>query len=174
MAPSPSQTTALSVSIAEAYPTMVEMVDHAEAIALITVAAVKGIDSTAVPVSTDYAISVDRWLATSDPGDEKSRDIVIRQMGGITTDGTALVVEGDPLLVPGERDIVFLREFATGRYVIQGGPSGRLPVHGNSVRAIDPASLSIPSGSLPTVEAAIRTELRSGRARANEVREVTG
>jgi len=112
------------------------MVDHAGVIALVTVSEVQSTEELDAIPFTNYGVSVDEWIAVSRSDQAKSKEIVVRQLGAIAKDGSVVVADDDPLLIKAERAIVFLREFAPGQFVIQGGPTGRLQIRGGEAHRV--------------------------------------
>jgi hypothetical protein len=112
----------LHASWANAYPTFAAMVKNSDAIVRGTVgAASPTILQDKVPY-TDFTFHVTTWIKTKD---EQPSDISIHQTGG-TTDSAIEIVDDDPLLVVGTAYVLFLNEYAPGKYFIVGGPTGRL------------------------------------------------
>lgn len=119
-----------AVSWAEAYPTVKELADHADAIVVGSVAGVARTTLEEDIAYTDFTYAVTSWIKSA--GEEPST-IQIHQTGGPGTDGVTRIVEGDPLLEVGQPSVLFLREYDTGRYLIMGGPTGRFLVTSGTV-----------------------------------------
>ncbi len=86
------------------------------------------------PLETTYLVQVKSVLhGHVQPGDQ----LRIVQRGGRDTQGTE-VVEGNPLLVVGDQEIMFLSTGDGGTYFIRGGPEGRFGVIGGTVVARGP------------------------------------
>ena len=81
---------------------------------------------------TDFAYHVDSWIK---PITTPSADIQIHQTGGTANDQYQ-EISGDPLLRVGEHNIPYLREYEPGKYLIMGGPTGRLLVTTGTVAAL--------------------------------------
>jgi hypothetical protein len=154
-----SGTIVLHASWADGYPTLGEMKQHAGVIVFGTVAAVAkqglmdnqgNVTGSLLPTSvpfTDFSFVV----ASSIKGKPLTGTITIRQTGGPMANGQTAVVEDDPLLQVGDQDVLFLREYEPGHFVIMGGPAGRFPVTkghivstmpGTSVRSDPPGELA--------------------------------
>jgi hypothetical protein len=138
-------------SWADAYPTYEEMTQHADAVVRGHVVRVIGTERNQAESSTytDFAFQVDAWIA----GKPMSQDITIHQMGG-ATGFTDVEVMGDPALVVGESDLLFLRSYASGKYFIMGGPTGRLVQTGGRLSNL-PAGLLRTSGDVASVTAKV-------------------
>jgi len=146
-----------------------QMVDHAGVIALVTVSEVQSTEELDAIPFTNYGVSVDEWIAVSRSDQAKSKEIVVRQLGAIAKDGSVVVADDDPLLIKGERAIVFLREFAPGQFVIQGGPTGRLQIRGGEAHRVGGGLLAATSQPLNALLASTRDELGTGRAKSYAV-----
>jgi hypothetical protein len=138
-------------SWADAYPTYEEMTQHADAVVRGHVVRVIGTERNQAESSTytDFAFRVDAWIA----GRPTSHDITIHQMGG-ATGFTDVEVMGDPALVVGESDLLFLRSYAPGKYFIMGGPTGRLVQAGGRLSNL-PAGLLRTSADVASVTAKV-------------------
>lgn len=83
---------------------------------------------TGNPPATDFTFSVDAVLHARDGQRALAgTTIVIHQTGGIQN-GQTYEVRDDPLFKVGEKDVLFLHQYVSGRYVVLGGPSGRFLV----------------------------------------------
>ena len=80
------------------------------------------------PFSTDFSFNVDSILK----GAQVTR-ITIHQMGA----AGELEVRDDPLFSSGERYILFLREYESGKWAVLGGPQGRFMVVGDQVYSMN-------------------------------------
>lgn len=148
-------------SWADAYPTVEEMTKNADAVVRGHVVQVISTERNEVESTTytDFAFRVDAWIA----GRPTSKDITIHQMGG-ATGFTDVEVREDPALVVGESDLLFLRSYALGRYVIMGGPTGRLVQTGDQLSNL-PAGLLRTSGEVASVSAKVAAVAKAlGRA----------
>lgn len=127
--PDSSTPTTLHMSWANASDTVEGMAANSDAVAQITIKSVAGTgvdkDLGDGAPYTLFTAKVERWMKGT--GDTQ---ITIKQTGS-----ASVQVEDDPLLEVGEVAVVFLHEFADGRYFIVGGPTGRfhLDVHDNLV-----------------------------------------
>lgn len=96
---------------------------------------------------TDFAFHVDSVV--SDPGHRLTTpSITIHQVGGFVNN-FPLQVEDDPLLVPGERDVLFLRQYSPGSYAVVGGPQGRFQIRSGVVQAVSATHVRGFTGSVP-------------------------
>jgi hypothetical protein len=108
------------------------MVAAADAVVVGTVEkAIATTSSGGIPF-TDFNFSVDQWLKGSASA---GTEILIHHTGGAST-GATTEADGDPLLVPGESDVLYLHEYEPGKYFILGGPTGRNPVINGKVTAM--------------------------------------
>jgi len=135
-------------SWANAYPTMKEMVANADAVVMGTVVGVDGVEVSPQAdnlIYTNYSFRVDKWIVGSG-----SSTILLHQMGGAV--GLREVsVPDDPPFVVGESNVLFLTEYAPGKYNVMGGPTGRLQVQNGTAKVIAGSSLQIKPGSLESV-----------------------
>ena len=84
------------------------------------------------------------WL--SDPNRVVPTSVNVAQAGGVI-EGAAFEIEHDPLMRPGDRLVVYLREYEPGQYKIVGGPTGRFAVSNNVVTPIAKDAMVLPSGT---------------------------
>lgn len=156
----------LHPSWAEGYPTIAQMSKNAGAIARVTIQSVNGTEGADGAVYTNFNAKVDQWVATSTTTPDT---ISIRQLGGVAGN-TTFVVDDDPLLKVGDQQLLFLREFKTGSYVIQGGPTGRLTVDGATLRALPGSACAeaFPAAMTKTMST-IRTTLAAGTGKSRLV-----
>lgn len=160
----------VDASWADGYPTVSAMTAHADLVISGTIGRVQsrgrftnasantaGAPAAGVPY-TQYWVSVAEIIKGRSP----SR-LTIRQTGGRAADGSTVVVEDDPLLVPGQRAILFLKRFGPGQYFIMGGPAGRFPISSAGVvTALPGGSLTKPpSGSVARFMRAIHEAARA-------------
>lgn len=115
-------------SWANAYPSVRAMASHSDAIVVADVRAIAatGSDPTSdgqgIPF-TDFTVQVENWIAPkSGPA-----SILIHQTG-VQNSSMNYETSDDPLLTPGEHDVLFLHQYAPGRYFIMGGPTGRFRI----------------------------------------------
>lgn len=114
----------LSPSWAEAYSSVKEMTAHADAVVVGKVTNALGTTVKDGIPYTDFTYEVQ----TSVKGKHlASSEIQIHQTGG-SVDGMIEVVDGDPLLVVGQKSLLYLRQYEEGKYFIIGGPTGRMLV----------------------------------------------
>jgi len=125
-------TTNLHASWAGAYPSVREMVKNSDAMVIGTVGEVEHTTVDQGIPYTDYDFEVKNWVKGTPSGDT----ITVHQTGGPLPDGTIGVIEDDPLLVPGEHLVLFLNEYAPGKYFIAGGPTGRMQEEDGQVGAM--------------------------------------
>jgi hypothetical protein len=99
---------------------------------------------------TDFDFKV---LKILDGGPVSSGDIVVQQTGG-TEDGVREEDEDDPLFQIGDSAVLFLQKNPDpDAYRVAGGPSGRFPISGESVKAFAPDGLPVaPNTATSTFE----------------------
>jgi hypothetical protein len=107
------------------------MTKNADAIVLGTTEEVTGTTQKDGLPYTDFRYHVEQWIMGVSAGER----IQIHQTGG-SMNGQSMEAEDDPLLVPGEHSLLFLRNYAPGKYKIMGGPTGRLLDKGGRVTAL--------------------------------------
>jgi hypothetical protein len=121
--------TVSEVSWANSYKNLEELSDVADMIAVGEVKDVLGVTSDVVsearwgPISlhfTDFSFSVDQVLK----GPRAVSEILIHQTGAKGKDE----ISDDPLLEIGDKYVLFLHEYETGKYYILGGPQGRFQI----------------------------------------------
>jgi len=122
----------LDASWAQAYPSVSEMSSHADAVVVGSVTKVLGTTVKGDVPYTDFAYHVDTWIK---PVATPSADIQIHQTGGTANDQYQ-EISGDPLLTVGEHSVLYLRQYEPGKYLIMGGPTGRLLVTNGKVAAL--------------------------------------
>lgn len=162
----PERVVTLSPSWAEAYPTVQQTARNANAIALITVRGTQSVEVADGAVYTNFNADVTRWVTTSS---DTPRSIIVRQMGG-KGGSVTYVVDDDPLLQPGQEQLVFLRQFSPGHYVIQGGPTGRLTLSGTQLRALPTSAMAahFPAPTATTLSA-VPSYVATGPAKSRVV-----
>jgi len=74
---------------------------------------------------TDFAFSVERVLK----GPQGIREVIVHQTGAAGREE----IRDDPLLECGDKCVLFLHEYETGKYYILGGPQGRFQIIDNEV-----------------------------------------
>lgn len=74
---------------------------------------------------TDFAFSVEQVLK----GPQDIREVIIHQTGAAGEEE----IRDDPLLECGDKYVLFLHEYETGKYYILGGPQGRFQIIENEV-----------------------------------------
>lgn len=117
----PNQIT-LEASWANAYPSVQQMTSAADAVVLGSVGKAEATTVKGGIDYTDFSFTVEQWLKGKPTA--SSTAILIHQTGG-TASGVTMVEGDDPLLVAGERDVLYLHQYAPGKYFILGGPTGR-------------------------------------------------
>ena len=116
----------MNASWASQYSSLSELARDADAIVVGLVKGVANRSTTGEALSfTDFDYVVEEWVSAPAGVAMLPDAISIHQTGGIVN-GRNVEVTGDPLLVPGERSVLFLRQYAPGQYFILGGPTGRL------------------------------------------------
>lgn len=133
----------LDASWANAYPSVKDMTSAADAVVLGTVGQAEATTVKGGIPYTDYSFAVEQWLKGSPA---IASQILIHQTGG-TASGVTMEVGDDPLLVVGEKDVLYLRQYAPGKYLILGGPTGRNQVVNGQVT---PMSHGIARDGLPS------------------------
>jgi hypothetical protein len=140
----------LGVSWAESYANIEDLSAEADLIAVGTVKDVIGVTADVVgaarwgPVAlyfTDFAFSVERVLK----GPQDLREVMIHQTGAAGKQE----IPDDPLLKPGDKYVLFLHEYETGKYYILGGPQGRFQIITGEVFSMNnilPGIVSLPPG----------------------------
>ena len=122
------------VSWATGYKGIEQLSAEADLIAVGTVERVIGVTGDVIgevrwgPIMlyfTDFAFSVERALK----GPQDVGEVLIHQTGA----AGKMEVPDDPLLEPGDKYVVFLHEYETGKYLILGGPQGRFQIIENEV-----------------------------------------
>jgi len=118
-----------------------------------------GASTTNIPF-TDFQFTVAATLY--DPGHRAAATagtpatLTIHQTGGVVND-ELFQFEDDPLFKVGEKCVLFLHEYATGRYMVIGGPTGRFAVDGSgTITPIVSDGVKF-SGTLPTLSQDIKT-----------------
>jgi hypothetical protein len=118
-----------------------------------------GASTTSTPF-TDFQFTVAATLY--DPGHRAAataggpETLTIHQTGGIV-DGEQFQIDDDPLFKVGEKYVLFLHEYATGHYMVVGGPTGRFAV-GDSGAITPIVSDGVKfSGTLPALSQALET-----------------
>lgn len=132
-------------SWAESY----ESIEHLSAVAdLIAVGTVKGVVEVTGDVIaearwgpvilyfTDFAFSVEQVLK----GPQDVREVMIHQTGA----ARKYEIHDDPLLKRGDKYVLFLHEYETGKCYILGGPQGRFQIIDGEVFSMDNILPSVP------------------------------
>ncbi len=119
----------VTVSWAESYSNIEDLSTEADLIAVGTVKGVVGVNSEVVgedrwgPIIlyfTDFAFYVEQVLQ----GPQDVGEVIIHQTGA----ADEYEIRDDPLLERGDRYVLFLHEYETGKYFILGGPQGRFQI----------------------------------------------
>ena len=102
---------------------------------------------------TDFAVRVDRVLR----GSPASGQVTVLQTGG-PSGGELVEVRDDPLMALGDQVVLFLRRLpgAEPKYMIVGGPQGRLVVRGGERVSSLPAGLPGVDLTLTSLQASIQ------------------
>lgn len=135
----------VDASWAEAYPTLEQMTQHADAVVSGHVVAEQGTETSAQDSSlifTNFTFRVDKWIA----GRPSGSTVLLHQVGG-ASGFTFSEAKDDPAFTVGEEDLLFLRMYAPGKYFVLGGPTGRLQVSPSRTVANLPASALKVSGA---------------------------
>lgn len=140
--------TTLSASWAWGYANLAELAAHADAVVVGRIAGIayQGPDPQDPTLPrTRYDIEVERSIAGEAP-----TELQVVQTGG-PLDGRLAIVEGDPLMRPGETYLMYLRAVPSGpdkgRFVVLGGPQGRFSVGADATLGVvgDP-HIDLPPG----------------------------
>jgi hypothetical protein len=94
--------------------------------------------------STDFSFRIDRVLKGPD-----TKQVSIHQTGA---EGEG-EIDQDPLFKPGERSVLFLHEYAPGKYYVVGGPAGRYRIVDDKVYSMNyvlPPRTYFPNAGLDT------------------------
>ncbi len=83
-------------------------------------------------IYTDYSFEVKLVLK----GSLKPSDTILIRLTGGTVNGRTTVMREDPLLKVGETLILFLHQWESGKYFIEGGPQGRFIVQDGRVYSL--------------------------------------
>ena len=154
--PTPTVTQSIELSWANAYETIGEMTAHSDAV--VTGAVTASSPTVAAPgaPATDYRFTVDEWVTATDEVAEVPT-ISLHQTGG-TIDGVTWQNDGDPLFVVGEKDLLFVRQYAPGKFLVMGGPTGRVQVVDGSPTRLPQTALK---GALPRSMDELVSSIRS-------------
>lgn len=114
-------------SWADAYHSIGEMSRNADAIVIGTVRRVRETTTKHEGMLfTDFDVAISKWISTPKGASvSPAGEVIIHQTGG-TLGAKTLIVDDDPLLKVGEQNLLFLRQYAPGRFFIMGGPTGRV------------------------------------------------
>lgn len=98
---------------------------------------------------TDFTVSAHQVV--HDPqGRVHGTTVIVHQTGGVVND-TLYQFEDDPLFQVGEHVVLFLHEYAPGKYYVEGGPTGRFEVSADIASAASTQGVALPpSTSLDT------------------------
>jgi hypothetical protein len=127
-------TVEVDVSWAKGYAGIENLSAEADLIAVGTVKNIVGVTGDVVGEDrwgsiilyfTDFAFSVERVLK----GPQVIREVIIHQTGAVGE----YEIRDDPLLERGDKYVLFLHEYETGKYYILGGPQGRFQIIENKV-----------------------------------------
>lgn len=140
-----------AVSWAESYASIKDLSTKADLIAVGTVKDVVGVTSDVIGnprwgadilYFTDFAFSVEHVLK----GPQDVGEVIIHQTGAAGKQE----IRDDPLLKRGDKYVLFLHEYETGKYYILGGPQGRFQIIENQVfsmnNILSPDIVSLPPG----------------------------
>jgi len=105
---------------------------------------------------TDFTLST--HTVVYDPqGRIQGTTVLVHQTGGIVNNTLYQFID-DPLFQVGEQVVLFLHEYAPGKYFVEGGPTGRFEVRSGIVTAVSTFGLVLPpSTDLNTFLAQIHT-----------------
>ena len=91
---------------------------------------------------TDFTVSAHQVV--HDPqGRVHGATVIVHQTGGVVDD-TLYQFEDDPLFQVGEHVVLFLYEYAPGKYYVVGGPTGHFEVHADIVSAASTDGVALP------------------------------
>lgn len=97
--------------------------------------------ATGIPY-TDFALSIHNVVY--DPhGHVQGATALVHQTGGIVNN-TLYQMDDDPLFQVGEHVVLFLHEYAPGKYFVVGGPTGRFEVRSGIVSAASTHGVALP------------------------------
>ena len=102
-----------------------------------TVVSVQGWESTESGSWTEYRVRVDEPVK---PSSGAPTEVVVRQTGAAEDTWGSDVVGSDPLMVVGERSVLFLTAH-DGGYHVSGGPTGRIATDGDTLSYLPDSSL---------------------------------
>lgn len=96
----------------------------------------RGADSNSGYVTTDYDLSVNQVVFSKKNITIENNVVRLKQTGGIGSNDTLYETVDDPLFKIGEQVVVFLIQYAPGKFMVSGGPSGRFSVSDGKVSAV--------------------------------------
>lgn len=146
-----------------AYPSLAQMSQHSDAVVRGRITNVLGTETSTQAqdlIYTNYAFQVDKWIAGTPSGSH----IVIHQMGG-SSGVREMTVRDDPRFDQGAEAILFLQQYAPGKYFVLGGPTGRYPVAGGQISAMPGSAVVLPRQTVDSVVATLSSIAKAqGRA----------
>ncbi len=140
-------------SWANAYPTTAQMVANADAVVEGTVVDESGTEVSSQAdnlIYTNYTFKVDKWITGAGPS-----TILIHQMGG-SAGLRQVTIPDDPPLKVGDSNILFLMQYAPGRYFIMGGPTGRIMLQDDVARPLAGSIIQLPSANVSSLIQSLR------------------
>lgn len=103
------------------------------------------------PISTDFSFAISKVLLNPHSMLQNAgTSITIHQTGGWRGD-TLCQVSDDPLFRVGEEAILFLHQSSSGRYFVDGGPSGRFEVRDGLVQPVNDEGIKLPPATTEQV-----------------------
>jgi hypothetical protein len=137
-------TTEMDASWAGSYRDLPSLKRASTAAVAGTVTAVAGSTvSNGIPY-TDFQLTVTR--VAHDPQHRvTSRTVIVHQTGGMVK-GHRFEIRDDPQLRVGERVVLFLKEYAPGRFSVVGGPQGRFETSAaGTVAPVNQHAMALPA-----------------------------
>lgn len=109
------------------------------------------------PPATDFTFVVDKLISIRHGESiQAGSRITVHQTGGVVN-GQTFVVRDDPRFQMKEKDILFLHQYAAGKYFVLGGPSGRFQIGTDGlVRPVNDEGVAL----APTPEAAFERQVQ--------------
>lgn len=131
-------TTSSMQSWAYSYPTLAEMAEASDLVARTTVVAVQDWESPEGGNPwTEYRVRIDQPVK---PSTGAPTEVVVKQPGVAEDPFPSSVVTGDPLMVVGDKAVLFLTAH-DGGYHVSGGPTGRIAIDGDALTYLPDSGL---------------------------------
>jgi hypothetical protein len=137
----------LGASWAEYYRSMADLKKNCDFGIAGTVSAVAPATQPKIgPVSQMVTVTVDQVAWTRSIGYSVPATVTFEQTGG-TYQNVTYVVDDDPLFQPGEKVVVFFKEYSPDHYRVAGGPTGRFSLTSNMVSPVLTDGIQVPTGA---------------------------